>query len=132
MTARCCGLFSFLYVDKMDNDKKAILKALEESCGVVSTACAAIGFPRSTFYKWLNEDTEFKAAVEEIQEYAIDVAESALQKLIKNGETAAIIFYLKTKGKKRGFVEKMEQDHRFPDGVQLVFEKAPPLPYETK
>jgi hypothetical protein len=109
----------------MDKDKKAIIEALEQSCGVVSTACAAINFPRSTFYKWLNEDPDFKAAVDEVQEYALDVAESALQKLIKEGETAAIIFYLKTKGKKRGFIEKVEQDIRYPDGVQLVFEKAP-------
>jgi hypothetical protein len=95
-------------VDNLDSEKKAILNALEESCGVVSTACKSIGMPRSTFYNWLNTDSDFKAAVEELQEYALDVAESELHKLIKKGDTTAIIFYLKTKGKRRGYVEKVE------------------------
>lgn len=56
----------------------------------------------------MKEDPEFKAAVEEVQEYTVDVAESELHKLIKAGETTAIIFYLKTKGKKRGYVERQE------------------------
>jgi hypothetical protein len=105
----------------MDNEKKAILQALEESCGVVSTACKAIGMPRSTFYNWMNADALFKEAVEEIQEYALDVAESELHKLIKKGETTAIIFYLKTKGKKRGYVEKQEVDVRTPEGITVLY-----------
>lgn len=39
--------------------KEAILKALENSLGVVTTACKQTDIPRSTFYKWLKEDEEF-------------------------------------------------------------------------
>ena len=95
----------------MDSNKKQVIEALEKSLGVVSTACAAVDMPRSTFYNWLKEDADFKAAVDEIQELAVDVAESELHKLIKSGETTAIIFYLKTKGKKRGYIEKTEVDN---------------------
>ncbi|HYH14833.1 MAG TPA: helix-turn-helix domain-containing protein [Flavisolibacter sp.] len=109
----------------MDNEKKAILQALEESCGVISTACNAIGMPRSTFYNWVNADTQFKEAVNEIQEYALDVAESELHKLIKKGEITAIIFYLKTKGKKRGYIEKNEVDLRTPDGITVNYNRQP-------
>lgn len=108
----------------MDNHKKAIIAALEKSCGVVSTACNAIGMARSTFYEWLKTDPEFKEAVDDIQEYAIDIAESSLLKNIKEGDTTSIIFYLKTKGKKRGYVEKTESDLNLKGGINLIFQDA--------
>lgn len=112
----------------MDNEKKAILSALEESCGIISTACKSIDMPRSTFYNWMNADPEFKAAVEELQEYTLDVVESELHKQIKKGDTTAIIFYLKTKGKKRGYIERQEIDHLAPLPVTWNEEKT----YQTK
>jgi hypothetical protein len=117
----------------MDNSKKTILEALEIHKGIVSAACKSVGMPRSTFYKWLSEDKEFKAQVDDIQEFAIDYVESKLFQKIEGvtvkakGGTGnedeppvyelppsdtAIIFYLKTKGKKRGYIERVEQDNR--------------------
>lgn len=112
----------------MDNRKKEILDELEKQKGIVSISCNNVGLPRSTFYSWLKEDEEFKALVDEIQDVAIDYVESKLFEKIKgvavsskydNGEgegavysqppsDTAIIFYLKTKGKKRGYVERNE------------------------
>lgn len=109
----------------MDNEKKAILSALEESCGIISTACKSISMPRSTFYNWMNADPEFKDAVEELQEYTLDVVESELHKQIKKGDTTAIIFYLKTKGKKRGYIERQEVDLRTPEGVTVNYNRQP-------
>ena len=91
----------------MDTQKKAMLEALEKSLGVVSTACKAVGISRQTHYNWLKED-KYKTAVEELSEVAIDFAESHLHKLIKDGNPAATIFFLKTKGKGRGYVERQE------------------------
>ena len=39
---------------------------------------------------------------------ALDFAESQLHKQIQNGEVSSTIFYLKTKGKKRGYIERQE------------------------
>jgi hypothetical protein len=88
--------------------KESMLEALEASLGVVTTACKKTATPRSTFYKWLKEDTEFATAVSEIQNIALDFAESQLHKQIGDGNTSATIFYLKTKGKNRGYVERQE------------------------
>tara|TARA_R100001460_G_scaffold26465_3_gene53548 strand:- start:312 stop:665 length:354 start_codon:yes stop_codon:yes gene_type:complete len=90
--------------------KEAILKALENSLGVVTLACKQADIPRSTYYKWLKEDLEFAKSVKEIENIALDFAESQLHTQIKDGSTSATIFYLKTKGKKRGYIERSELD----------------------
>ena len=76
--------------------------------GVVSTACKAAGVSRDTHYRWLREDPDYKEQVEELAEVAVDFAESHLHKLIKDGNPAATIFFLKTKGKNRGYIERQE------------------------
>ena len=90
--------------------KESILKALESSLGVVTVACKSADVPRSTYYKWLNEDEKFAEAVKDIENIALDFGESQLHKQIGDGSTSATIFFLKTKGKRRGYIEKSELD----------------------
>ena len=90
--------------------KESILKALEKSLGVVTMACKSADVPRSTYYKWLKEDEEFAKAVKDIENIALDFGESQLHKQIGDGNTSATIFFLKTKGKKRGYIERNELD----------------------
>ena len=91
-----------------DIRKKAFLDALEKSLGVVTIACRQIGLHRSTFYDWMRDDPEFKSLVDDLNEVTLDFAESELHKQIRDGSTAATIFYLKTKGKKRGYIERSD------------------------
>lgn len=88
-----------------------MLAALEKSLGVVTTACKAIGISRETHYSWLEKDEKYKEAVNELDNIALDFAETKLHSNISKGSDTAIIFYLKTKGKKRGYIEKSEIDH---------------------
>ena len=90
--------------------KEALLTALEKSLGVVTIACKTANIPRSTYYKWLKDDEDFKQQVKEIENVALDFAESQLHQQIQDNSTAATIFYLKTKGKGRGYTEKSELD----------------------
>jgi hypothetical protein len=90
--------------------KEALLQALENSLGVVTVACKQTNTPRSTYYKWLKEDREFAKQVKDITNIALDYAESQLHKQIGDGNTSATIFYLKTKGKQRGYIERNELD----------------------
>lgn len=92
----------------MAQDKKALLEALEKSLGVVSEACRKTKIGRSTHYRWLKEDYEYAQAVRELESHTLDFAESSLHKLIKEGNPAATIFFLKTKGKNRGYIERQE------------------------
>lgn len=95
-------------MNKTEQHKKAIIEALEKSLGVVTTACKVVGIGRTQFYQWLKDDEEFAQEVDDIQNIALDFAESQLHKQIGDGSTAATIFYLKTKGKKRGYIERQE------------------------
>ena len=88
--------------------KESLLKSLEQSLGVVTEACKQADIPRSTYYKWLKEDENFAREVRDIENVALDFAETQLHSQIAENSTAATIFYLKTKGKKRGYIERQE------------------------
>ena len=95
-------------MDSNEHKKKALIEALEASLGVVSSACRAAEVGRTTYYLWRKEDPEFAKTCDEIENIALDFVESQLFKQIKNENTAATIFYLKTKGKNRGYSERTE------------------------
>lgn len=92
----------------MAHSKKEMLEALERTLGVVTTAAKTCNIARTTHYRWLREDEEYMEAVKDIQESAIDFAESSLHQQIKEKIPSSTIFYLKTKGKNRGYVEKQQ------------------------
>ena len=104
--------------------KEAMLAALERSLGVVSPAAEAANDDRKSHYNWLKNDPEYKAAVDSINEKAIDFAESALHKLISSGNPAATIFYCKTKGRNRGYVERQEVEVSAPKGLSWLNETS--------
>jgi len=95
-------------VNKIEQTKKAIIEALEKTMGVVTSACKNVGISRTTFYSYVSEDPNFANQVSDIQNVALDFAESQLFKQIGEGNTTATIFFLKTKGKKRGYIERQE------------------------
>lgn len=75
----------------------------------ISATCDAVGMSRRNFYYWKEKNEKFREAIEDAEESNIDMAESKLKQAILNNDMTAIIFFLKTKGKKRGYVEQIEQ-----------------------
>jgi hypothetical protein len=110
---------------KTELSKQKMLKALEKTLGVVTTAARSAEIDPSTHYAWLKTDPEYVKAVENIDEITIDFGESCLHKRMNEGSDAAIIFYLKTKAKKRGYIERSEIDFtkRIPDFSGLTTEE---------
>lgn len=94
--------------NKVEQLKKAALEAHYKHKGNVSATCAALGIGRTQFYNWKKNDSEFSEAIDSVTDFCIDHVESKLMDAINDGEIAAIIFYLKTIGKKRGYVERSE------------------------
>lgn len=104
--------------DKKDNIKRPLekeheryLNILQECKGIITMATTKAGIVRQTHYRWLDEIEGFAQRVEEVNEAAIDHVENKLYNLIDSNDTTATIFYLKTKAKKRGYVERQEVDH---------------------
>lgn len=93
---------------KTDIQKNAMIEALEKSLGIVTAACKTVGIARQTHYEWYKEDEDYRSRVESISDMTLDFAESQLHKQIKEGNSTATIFFLKTKGKHRGYVERQE------------------------
>lgn len=86
------------------NDKKEeLIKFLAGNYAIKTVACRKAKIGRTQFYEWLKTDDEFAIKVKEIEESYLDYAESKLLELIELNDRAAIMFYLKAKGKTRGY-----------------------------
>ena len=111
--------------NKTNANKKKAIEALRSTAGNITAACTAANISRTQFHKWRNEDPEFAQVIADVSESAIDMGETALMKQIQDGNTACIIFLLKTRGKDRGYVERVEHDHRGKDGGAIQYENIP-------
>ena len=94
--------------DTLEPKKANMVEALIKALGIVKIACESCGISRNTHYRWLKEDPAYKDACDNLPDVVLDFAEHHLHKLISQGNPAATIFLLKTKGKKRGYVERQE------------------------
>jgi tRNA(Leu) C34 or U34 (ribose-2'-O)-methylase TrmL len=91
---------------KPDNFKEKMIQALELNLGNVTLSCKAMNISRDTHYRWMREDKEYRRAVKDMENAALDFAESQLLKQIAKGNPLSTIFFLKCKGKKRGYIEQ--------------------------
>lgn len=90
--------------------KEALLEALIKTMGIVTPACTLAGCSRDFYYDHYNNDPEFRRKADDLQEVALDFVESKLYESIQAGSDTATLFYMKTKGKKRGYGEDKAAD----------------------
>jgi len=104
---------------QLSTKKKAFIEAWIRTFGNVTKTCKHIGIGRTTYYYWLDSDPVFKEVIEseDTNEKFLDFLEDKLIDQVRNGNTAALIFALKTKGRKRGYEEKAPVD--VPDEIKL-------------
>ena len=94
--------------ERTQDNKTLLLKSLQKSLGIVTEDCNKSGLSRTQHYKWYKEDEDYRKAVQEIDGMFIDFAETHLKEQIEKGSTPATIFYLKTRGKKRGYGDSLD------------------------
>lgn len=85
--------------------KKAMIEAMTTTLGNVTASTAACNIHRTTHYSWMEKDDKYAEEILLMEERALDFAEGALMKCIQDGKESSIQFFLKTKGKRRGFIE---------------------------
>ena len=87
-----------------------IIKVIKESNGLLTLAARKIGLNYSTVWRYTQEFPSVKQAVHEAKETMLDFAEGKLYENMRAGDNTAIIFFLKTQGKQRGYIEKVTTD----------------------
>ena len=81
----------------------------KKGCNITAT-CAALNISRRTFYQKKEKSKSLQDLLAEADESMLDFAESKLIEHINNNDITSLIFFLKTKGKKRGYIERSEHD----------------------
>lgn len=105
--------------------KKEMLRQMEYTLSNISVSCKNVGISRQTHYDWVKSDKDYAQAISNLEEAGIDWAESKLKQQIEANHTTATIFYLKTKGKSRGYVEGLEVANYTPDKAPVWLNGKP-------
>ena len=96
-----------------------VIAALEGTKGMVTLAARKLGCHPATVRNYIARHPTVAQAHKEQREGFLDMAELALQKAVQNGEGWAVAFALKTIGRSRGYVEKIEIDTNPIDWAQV-------------
>ena len=91
--------------DSRASRQRAFITAYFKNAFNASAACRDCGINRSTFKKWMAEDPKFVDELHAATDARLDEAEGALMDLVRQGNVAATIFFLKAQGKQRGWIE---------------------------
>ena len=88
--------------------REVIEEAIMKAYGNILQSAKILRVERQTLYKWIEEEGLHKA-LEEGREARIDIAETQLDTRMEKGDTTAIIFFLKTQGRSRGYGQDTNQ-----------------------
>lgn len=103
---------------------KRVIAALESSAGIVSAAAIKLGVTARTVRNYVARHEAIAEALDQIKQDNLDLAETKLLTNLRDGNMTAIIFYLKTQGRDRGYNEKLDLGGSL--GVQTgVVERVP-------
>lgn len=85
-------------IARQEKGKELLLEQLNKT-PIVQIACEKTRIARSTYYRWIEDDKEFdnkiREAIRKGKSLINDMAESKLISAIQNGNTTAIIYWLK-------------------------------------
>jgi len=99
---------------------KKLINAIEGSGGFITTIAQRLGVARSTVYTQLKKYPSAQEVLKDEKEKLLDMAEGVLLKNVKAGKEASLFFFLKTQGKKRGYVERQQiEQATAPEGQTL-------------
>lgn len=135
----------------IESKQKLFLAAFPKKACNIAETCKEIGITRQTYYNWIRESPKFVEELDNATEALLDFAENRLIRAmteeaneveqVYNEQTKAIeyrnvkrmtkaavtsvIFYLKTKGKKRGYIENSMNLSIPNPGVVKIYARIP-------
>ena len=98
------GVYEFTGDAGLIRHKKSALDSVIKANGKITVAYAKYGGAhRNTINRWCDSDAEFARAIEDIQEFVLDLAEMSLEERMMSSDTL-LIYFLNNKGRSRGYV----------------------------
>lgn len=101
-----------------------VIDALQKADGILTDAAKSMKMSRQTLYVYMKEHPEVAEAYDQVNEATIDKVESRLLRSCYSGNVTAQIFYLKTKAKHRGYVERQEVAGADDKPIKIIVEYA--------
>jgi len=99
---------------------ESIVKALHATRGRIYLAADQLGCDPQTIYNRMEKEPELAEVIRAERERRIDIAETALDRAVIEGEAWAVCFTLKCLGKHRGYVERQEISGVDGNAIQIV------------
>lgn len=103
--------------------EEEVIGAIQSLNGNIAAVCRGLGTNRRTFDRWMERHPNAQQALSEAREEMLDMAESSLYRQVLNGQAWAVCFFLKTQGRKRGYIERAETFNLNIDLNELDVEK---------
>ncbi len=94
-------------IKRLEPKKQEAIAAFIKNYGNITVTMQELDMNRGTFYNWL-KDPDFVQAIAIAKERRLDYAEEKLLQRIDKESDACLIFFLKTQGKHRGYIERYE------------------------
>jgi len=94
-------------------------KALREAQGMRAHAAKMIGCAPTTITNYINRYKSLQDLERDILEERLDFAEKQLFKNIKEGKEQSLFFFMRCKGRDRGYIERQVIENVGPDGGPL-------------
>jgi predicted transcriptional regulator len=97
-----------------------VAQALRDSRGLVTHAAERLGISRVALSKRIKNHPSLQEVRDESREAMTDLAEHSLHTAIQTGESWAVLFYLKTQGRERGYVERLEEKREMTGDIRVT------------
>lgn len=98
--------------------------ALRASGGFVTHAAAMLGISWPALSERVKKHARLQRVLEEAREQHLDLAETQLISSVAQGEAWAVCFFLKCKGKGRGYIERQQIDTNITNKEPLIIKRA--------
>jgi|TARA_R110000787_G_scaffold33496_3_gene87779 hypothetical protein len=92
--------------------------ALRASDGNLTAAATKLGVTRQGVYDYIDR-YKLQDVLDQSREKMADEAVGQLHRLVRDGNLGAVIFYLKTQAKSRGYTERIETTGKDGDAIEV-------------
>ena len=92
--------------------------ALRASDGNLTAAATKLGVTRQGVYDYIDR-YKLQEVLDQSREKMADEAVGQLHRLVRDGNLGAVIFYLKTQAKSRGYTERIETTGKDGDAIEV-------------